>query len=171
MKSKCTRSSMPSFFSCSTTEPRLDRRISGYVLSCAMRGQRRMNERPLSAHTSLICQHQQKGCLTLKNPLGCTAWRERISPLRWRGASPQVHLSPRGWFVSSSVGSDKSFDLESCTLGLRGVKRPVGPVGTYRPPYFSPAFLSCKPFLCKGGNTSPGAFARPDPPAAGPMPC
>lgn len=34
MKSKCTRSSMPSFFSCSTTEPRLDLRISGYVLSC-----------------------------------------------------------------------------------------------------------------------------------------
>ena len=34
MKSKCTRSSIPSFFSCSTTEPRLERRISGYVLSC-----------------------------------------------------------------------------------------------------------------------------------------
>lgn len=34
MKSKCTRSSMPSFLSCSTTEPRLDLRISGYVLSC-----------------------------------------------------------------------------------------------------------------------------------------
>lgn len=34
MKSKCTRSSIPSFFSCSTTEPRLDLRISGYVLSC-----------------------------------------------------------------------------------------------------------------------------------------
>src|SRR4029434_7090701 len=33
MKSKCTRSSMPSFLSCSTTEPRLERRISGYVLS------------------------------------------------------------------------------------------------------------------------------------------
>ena len=37
MKSKCTRSSMPSFFSCSTTEPRFDRRISGYVLSCHVR--------------------------------------------------------------------------------------------------------------------------------------
>ena len=34
MKSKCTKSSMPSFFSCSTTEPRLERRISGYVFSC-----------------------------------------------------------------------------------------------------------------------------------------
>ncbi len=34
MKSKCTRSSMPSFLSCSTTVPRLERRISGYVLSC-----------------------------------------------------------------------------------------------------------------------------------------
>lgn len=33
MKSKCTRSSIPSFFSCSTTDPKLDRRISGYVLS------------------------------------------------------------------------------------------------------------------------------------------
>ena len=29
-----TRSSMPSFLSCSTTEPRLERRISGYVCSC-----------------------------------------------------------------------------------------------------------------------------------------
>jgi len=34
MKSKWTRSSMPSFFNCRTTALRLDRRISGYVLSC-----------------------------------------------------------------------------------------------------------------------------------------
>ncbi len=34
MKSKCTKSSIPSFLSCSTTVPRLERRISGYVLSC-----------------------------------------------------------------------------------------------------------------------------------------
>lgn len=34
MKSKCTKSSIPSFFSCSTTVPRLERRISGYVLGC-----------------------------------------------------------------------------------------------------------------------------------------
>lgn len=33
MKSKCTRSSIPSFLSCSTTEPKFDLRISGYVLS------------------------------------------------------------------------------------------------------------------------------------------
>mmetsp|Transcript_33167 Transcript_33167/g.96738 ORF Transcript_33167/g.96738 Transcript_33167/m.96738 type:complete len:219 (-) Transcript_33167:292-948(-) len=33
MKSKCTMSSTPSFFSCSTTELRLLRMISGYVLS------------------------------------------------------------------------------------------------------------------------------------------
>lgn len=30
---RLTKSSMPSFFSCSTTEPKLDRRISGYVCS------------------------------------------------------------------------------------------------------------------------------------------
>ena len=33
MKSKWTKSSIPSFFSCSTTEDRLERRISGYVCS------------------------------------------------------------------------------------------------------------------------------------------
>jgi len=35
IKSKWTRSSMPSCLSCSTTELRLDRRISGYVFSCS----------------------------------------------------------------------------------------------------------------------------------------
>ena len=34
MKSKCTKSSMPSFFSWSTTDPKFERRISGYVCSC-----------------------------------------------------------------------------------------------------------------------------------------
>jgi hypothetical protein len=34
MKSKCTRSSMPSFLRFSTTELKLDRRISGYVFGC-----------------------------------------------------------------------------------------------------------------------------------------
>ena len=34
MKSKWTRSSIPSFFKLSTTEPKFDRKISGYVLSC-----------------------------------------------------------------------------------------------------------------------------------------
>ena len=34
MKSKWTKSSIPSFFSCKTTDPRFDRKISGYVLSC-----------------------------------------------------------------------------------------------------------------------------------------
>lgn len=29
-----TKSSIPSFFNCNTTLPRLDRKISGYVLSC-----------------------------------------------------------------------------------------------------------------------------------------
>jgi HrpA-like RNA helicase len=34
MKSKWTKSSIPSFFSCKTTDPRFDRKISGNVLSC-----------------------------------------------------------------------------------------------------------------------------------------
>ena len=34
MKSKWTKSSIPSFLSCRTTVPRFERRISGYVLSC-----------------------------------------------------------------------------------------------------------------------------------------
>ena len=34
MKSKCTKSSMPSFLSCKTTLPRFDLKISGYVCSC-----------------------------------------------------------------------------------------------------------------------------------------
>ena len=34
MKSKCTKSSIPSFFNCKTTVPKLDLKISGYVLSC-----------------------------------------------------------------------------------------------------------------------------------------
>jgi len=34
IKSKWTKSSIPSFLSCKTTEPRFERRISGYVLSC-----------------------------------------------------------------------------------------------------------------------------------------
>lgn len=34
IKSKCTRSSIPNFFNCSTTVPRFERRISGYVLLC-----------------------------------------------------------------------------------------------------------------------------------------
>jgi len=34
IKSKWTRLSMPSFFSWSTTEPRFERRISGYVCAC-----------------------------------------------------------------------------------------------------------------------------------------
>lgn len=34
MKSKWTKSSIPSFFSCKTTDPRFDLKISGYVLSC-----------------------------------------------------------------------------------------------------------------------------------------
>ena len=29
MKSKCTKSSIPSFFNCNTTEPKLERKISG----------------------------------------------------------------------------------------------------------------------------------------------
>lgn len=35
IKSKCTKSSIPSFLSCNTTDPKLDLKISGYVLSCA----------------------------------------------------------------------------------------------------------------------------------------
>mmetsp|Transcript_59602 Transcript_59602/g.124513 ORF Transcript_59602/g.124513 Transcript_59602/m.124513 type:complete len:208 (-) Transcript_59602:1012-1635(-) len=35
MKSKCTRSSMPSFLRVSTTDPRFDLSISGYVCSCS----------------------------------------------------------------------------------------------------------------------------------------
>lgn len=41
-----------------------------------------------------------KGYLTcLKNSLCHSAWRERISPLKWRDRPPQVHLSQGGGFV------------------------------------------------------------------------
>lgn len=42
IKSKCTKSSIPSFLSCNTTDPKLDLKISGYVLSCGGRKTRKL---------------------------------------------------------------------------------------------------------------------------------
>ena len=71
-----TRSSMPSFFSCSTTEPRLDRKISGYVCSC----------RSLPNEVSVYSRKHLPGCVRPARPalwcaLACT-----------QGRSPQQSL-------------------------------------------------------------------------------
>lgn len=61
MKSKCTRSSIPSFLSCSTTEPKFDLRISGYVLSW---GEMKINKE----------KGKQISWCSLLTPSSCCSW-------------------------------------------------------------------------------------------------
>lgn len=72
-----------------------------------------------------------KGYLTcLKNSLCHSAWRERISLLKWRTGPPQVHLSQGGCFVSAGYEEGRrqcglapsSWNYNSAELGIMEFK-------------------------------------------------
>lgn len=117
MKSKCTRSSMPSFFSCSTTDPKLDRRISGYVLSCGANVQRLINSRDQSRQrvTPFTCLHL--GLVSLLRvepetfPWTCPAGSPR--PLLGRSFTDgrdQQRLHPDTWIVNLRTRLETAFN-------------------------------------------------------------